>query len=97
MTNEFGEIRICDLVPTKAHSQFDIALTRMNHSIHLFGLDPPCVIFTDNLADKPMLEHHFLVSKKVFALSIPMVIFHFCNFPLVVFQSFVELQLKSTQ
>ena len=59
MTNEFGEIRICDLVPTKAHSQFDIALTRMNHSIHLFGLDPPCVIFTDNLADKPMLERHF--------------------------------------
>ena len=59
MTNEFGEICICDLVPTKAHSQFDIALTHMNHSIHLYGLDPPCVIFTDNLADKPMLERHF--------------------------------------
>jgi hypothetical protein len=59
MTNEFGEIRICDLVPTKAHSQFDIALTRMNHSIYLFGLEPPRVIFTDNLADKPMLERHF--------------------------------------
>ena len=59
MTNEFGKIRICDLVPTKAHSQFDIALTRMNHSIHLYGLDPPHVIFTDNLADKPMLEQHF--------------------------------------
>ncbi|EDR15529.1 uncharacterized protein LACBIDRAFT_321428 [Laccaria bicolor S238N-H82] len=59
MTNEFGEIRICDLVPTKAHSQFDIALTRMNHSIKLFGLEPPRIIFTDNLADKPMLERHF--------------------------------------
>ncbi|EDR06043.1 uncharacterized protein LACBIDRAFT_329103 [Laccaria bicolor S238N-H82] len=59
MTNEFGEIRICDLVPTKAHSQFDIALTRMNHSIKLFGLEPPHIIFTDNLADKPMLERHF--------------------------------------
>lgn len=59
MTNEFGEIRICDLVPTKAHSQFDIALTRMNHSIKLFGLEPPRIVFTDNLADKPMLERHF--------------------------------------
>ena len=31
----------------------------MNHSIKLFGLEPPCIIFTDNLADKPMLERHF--------------------------------------
>jgi hypothetical protein len=59
MTNKFGEIRICDLVPTKAHSQFDIALTRMNQSINTYGLEKPRVIFTDNMADKPMLERHF--------------------------------------
>jgi hypothetical protein len=53
MTNKFGEIRTCDLVPTKAHSQFDIALTCMNQSIDTYGLEKPRVIFTDNMADKP--------------------------------------------
>jgi hypothetical protein len=59
MTNEFGEIRVCDLVPSKAHSQYSIALSRMNTSIHQYGLPPPQVIFTDNMADKLMLEQHF--------------------------------------
>lgn len=59
MTNEFGEIRICDLVPTKAHSQFDLALKRMSDSIRTYGMEPPKVIFTDNMADKRMLEEHF--------------------------------------
>jgi hypothetical protein len=59
MTNEFGEIRICDLVPSKAHSQFEIALKRMSESIAKYGLEPPKIIFTDNMADKPMLEAHF--------------------------------------
>ncbi|KAF6741348.1 hypothetical protein DFP72DRAFT_1116992 [Ephemerocybe angulata] len=59
MTNEFGEIRICDLVPSKAHSQFDIALRRLLDSAKTFGMEPPQLVFTDNIADKPMLEQHF--------------------------------------
>jgi hypothetical protein len=53
MTNDFGELRVCDLVPT------NIALERMRESIETFGLEPPKVIFTDNMADKQMLEAHF--------------------------------------
>lgn len=58
-TNEYGQIVICDLVPTKAHSQFDIALSRKQDSINTFGLPSIQVAFTDNPADKPMLERHF--------------------------------------
>ena len=58
-TNEYGQIVICDLVPTKAHSQFDIALSCKQDSINTFGLPSIQFAFTDNPADKPMLEHHF--------------------------------------
>jgi hypothetical protein len=59
ITNEYGQIRVCDLVPTKAHSQFDIALSRMFDSLNTYGLPHPEVFFTDNMADKNMLEKHF--------------------------------------
>ncbi|KAF6742765.1 hypothetical protein DFP72DRAFT_1104354 [Ephemerocybe angulata] len=59
MTNEFGEIRVCALVPSKSHSQFSIALVEMKKSIETYGLEQPRIIFTDNMADKQMLEDHF--------------------------------------
>ena len=59
VTNEYDQLRACDLVPTKAHSQFDIALSRMFDSLNMYGLQHPEVIFTDNMADKAMLERHF--------------------------------------
>lgn len=59
VTNEFGQIRICDLVPTKAHSQFDIALSRIRDSAETYGLEQPQIFYTDNMADKSMLEKHF--------------------------------------
>ncbi|PBK95300.1 hypothetical protein ARMGADRAFT_795222 [Armillaria gallica] len=59
MTNEFGQIRVCDLVPTKAHSQFSLALTRMRHSLETYGLTQPRIIFTDFMGDKNFLEEAF--------------------------------------
>ncbi len=56
MTNEKGQIRICALVPTKAHSQFVIALTRMWESCEKYGLPRPRIVFTDNMSDKDFLE-----------------------------------------
>jgi hypothetical protein len=70
VTNEFGEIRICDLVPTKAHSQFDIALSRWRDSLNTYGLEHPSVFFTDALSDQPMLERHFpSLTKDVIPIS----------------------------
>jgi len=31
----------------------------MSKSIETYGLEPPRIAFTDNLSDRPMLEHHF--------------------------------------
>jgi hypothetical protein len=60
VTNEKGEIRICALVATKSHSQFELALTRMRESLLLFGHTLPTVIYTDNIAsDKGCLESSF--------------------------------------
>ncbi|KAH6874814.1 hypothetical protein BKA70DRAFT_1378804 [Coprinopsis sp. MPI-PUGE-AT-0042] len=49
MTNEIGEIRLCNL----------IALKRMNESIEKYGLKPPKIVYTNCMSDKSMLEHHF--------------------------------------
>ncbi|KAJ7587518.1 hypothetical protein C8J56DRAFT_786255 [Mycena floridula] len=60
VTNGMGQIRVCDLVPTKAHSQFTDHLARMNESFKIYGLPKPKVFFTDNLwGDKRMLEESF--------------------------------------
>lgn len=59
MTNEYGQIHVCDLVPTKAHSQFTIALTQMHESLDLYGLRQPCIVFTDTMADKAFLKSTF--------------------------------------
>jgi hypothetical protein len=58
ITNEYGQIRICDLVLTKQQSQYSIALTKMLESSRQNGLEEPQVVFTDNMADKPMLKDH---------------------------------------
>jgi len=60
VTNEKGEIRICALVATKSHSQFELALKKMKNSLDVFGHTQPRVFYTDNVtADKPFLEASF--------------------------------------
>jgi hypothetical protein len=59
VTNEKGEIRICNFVATKSHSQFEIALTRMQKSLQLYGHEQPILFYTDNMADRQFLENSF--------------------------------------
>ncbi|KAG9223671.1 hypothetical protein CCMSSC00406_0008554 [Pleurotus cornucopiae] len=59
VTNEKGEIRICNLVATKAHSQFEVALHKMRESLTLYGHDQPSIFYTDSMADKDFLERCF--------------------------------------
>ncbi|TFK45259.1 hypothetical protein OE88DRAFT_1594242, partial [Heliocybe sulcata] len=59
VTNEKGEIRVCNLVPTKSHSQFELALVRMRESLELYGHSQPLLFYTDNMADKQFLEASF--------------------------------------
>ncbi len=59
MTNEKGEIRVCNLVATKSHSQFELALARMRQSLDLYGHRQPTLFYTDNMADKQFLEACF--------------------------------------
>ncbi|KAJ6447607.1 hypothetical protein C8R47DRAFT_1231364 [Mycena vitilis] len=59
VTNERGEIRVCSLVATKSHSQFELALIRMRESLKLYGHNQPFLIYTDNMADKDFLERVF--------------------------------------
>jgi hypothetical protein len=59
VTNEKGEIRTCNLVATKAQSQYELALTRMRQSLSLYGHTQPLIFYTDNMADKPFLERSF--------------------------------------
>ncbi|KAJ3816684.1 hypothetical protein F5880DRAFT_1494027, partial [Lentinula raphanica] len=59
VTNAKGEIRVCDFVTTKSHSQFTDALVQMRESLKLYGHQQPKVFYTDNIADKGMLEECF--------------------------------------
>ncbi|KAF9000804.1 hypothetical protein BDZ89DRAFT_1170255 [Hymenopellis radicata] len=59
ITNEYGEIKVCDFVPTKAHSQFASHLAEMRKSLEKYGLLAPECAFTDNIADKTFLEVAF--------------------------------------
>ncbi|KAJ3963552.1 hypothetical protein EV361DRAFT_786209, partial [Lentinula raphanica] len=59
VTNEKGEIRVCNFVATKAHSQFTDALKKMRASLELYGHAQPEIFYTDNMADKSMLEECF--------------------------------------
>jgi hypothetical protein len=59
VTNEKGEIRICNLVATKSHSQFELALQEMRKSLELYGHDQPSVFYTDNMVDKEFFKKCF--------------------------------------
>ncbi|KAF8075254.1 hypothetical protein FPV67DRAFT_1728203, partial [Lyophyllum atratum] len=59
VTNEKGEIRACNLVASKSHSQFELALLQMRESLELYGHDQPRLFYTDNMADKEFLEKCF--------------------------------------
>ena len=59
VTNEKGEIRSCNLVATKSHAQYELALKRIQHSLDLYGHTSPYLFFTDNMADKQFLERCF--------------------------------------
>jgi hypothetical protein len=59
VTNEKGEIRICNLVATKSHSQFEMALKLMRESLELYGHEQPSAFYTDTMIDKDFLEKIF--------------------------------------
>ncbi|KAJ7193618.1 hypothetical protein GGX14DRAFT_378783, partial [Mycena pura] len=59
ITNEKGEIRVCNLVATKSHSQFELSLNRMRESLERYGHDQPQIFYTDNMSDKDFLERCF--------------------------------------
>ncbi|GAA5917136.1 hypothetical protein JCM5296_006594 [Sporobolomyces johnsonii] len=60
ITNEFGELRVCSLVPTKAHDQFLPALQGVAASLSRYGHSPPVVFYTDNpRGDRNTLESAF--------------------------------------
>ncbi|EKM78169.1 hypothetical protein AGABI1DRAFT_101427 [Agaricus bisporus var. burnettii JB137-S8] len=59
VTNEKGEIRVCNFVATKSHSQYETALNRMRESLDKYGHNQPILFYTDNMADKQFLEKSF--------------------------------------
>ena len=50
---------MCNLVATKAHAQYELALSRAQVSLDMYGHPSPEVVYTDNLADKSFLESVF--------------------------------------
>ncbi|KAF9059632.1 hypothetical protein BDP27DRAFT_1385738 [Rhodocollybia butyracea] len=59
VTNDKGEIRVCNFVASKAHSQFTDVLKKVKASLDLYGHEQPQVFYTDNMSDKGMLEECF--------------------------------------
>ena len=59
VTNERNEIRVCNFVATKSHSQFEMALKDVNNSLKLYGHPQPSLFYTDNMSDKKFLEDCF--------------------------------------
>lgn len=59
VTNEYGEIRVCSLVATKSHAQYELALQQLSISLDLYGLDQPEVFYTDNITDRNFLVKMF--------------------------------------
>ncbi|KAF6747999.1 hypothetical protein DFP72DRAFT_1174556 [Ephemerocybe angulata] len=60
VTNERGEIRVCCLVATKSHAQFEDALRKMSESLETYGLSQPRLFYTDNVqADRQFLTNVF--------------------------------------
>ncbi|KIM37653.1 hypothetical protein M413DRAFT_49570, partial [Hebeloma cylindrosporum] len=59
LTNEKNEIRACNFVATKSHSQYELALRNVHDSLDLFGHPQPSLVYTDNMSDKKFLEDCF--------------------------------------
>ena len=59
LTNERNEIRLCNFVATKSHSQFELALKEIRNSLGLYGHPQPTLFYTDNISDKKFLEDCF--------------------------------------
>ncbi|EKM74042.1 hypothetical protein AGABI1DRAFT_16655, partial [Agaricus bisporus var. burnettii JB137-S8] len=59
VTNDLGQIRTCNLVATKSHSQFESALFQMRRSLDTYGHDQPQIFYTDNISDRLFLENSF--------------------------------------
>jgi len=59
VTNEKGEIRVCALVATKSHSQFEIALKKMQESLHLYGHAQPSIFILTIWLISSFWRHHF--------------------------------------
>jgi hypothetical protein len=58
-TNENSEIHCCNLVVTKAHSQYELALIRVRNSLDIYSLSQPLLAYTDNMSDKGFLKKSF--------------------------------------
>ncbi|KIK53592.1 hypothetical protein GYMLUDRAFT_250294 [Collybiopsis luxurians FD-317 M1] len=58
-TNERGEIRLCNLVAMKAHSQFEMALRNMSNLLTTYGHSQPALMYTDNMSDQGFLKQVF--------------------------------------
>ncbi|KIK60525.1 hypothetical protein GYMLUDRAFT_261499 [Collybiopsis luxurians FD-317 M1] len=59
MTNEKGEIQLCNLVASKSQSQYESALRNLSNSLAMYGHPQPSICYTDNMADKPFVESIF--------------------------------------
>jgi hypothetical protein len=59
VTNQLGEVRICDLVATKAHSQIEPHLHDCNDSLIRYGHLQPQAFYTDNMSDMDLLQTCF--------------------------------------
>ena len=58
-TNENSEICCFNLVVTKAHSQYELALIHVRNSLELYGLSQPLLAYSNNMLDKGFLEKSF--------------------------------------
>ena len=59
VTNRTAQIRACDFVATKSHSQFELALNCMRESLELFSHCQPSAFYTDMPTDRGFLEKCF--------------------------------------
>lgn len=55
----YGELRLMDFTPTKAHEAFRSALEGFRDSLAQFGHSPLKLMYTDNVADAPFLQSIF--------------------------------------
>ncbi|XP_006454867.1 hypothetical protein AGABI2DRAFT_148226 [Agaricus bisporus var. bisporus H97] len=70
VTNDLGQIRTCNPVATKSHSQFESALFQMRRSLDTYSHDQPQIFYTDNISDRLFLKNSFpLLRNNVVAID----------------------------